>query len=276
MSVSQFAHAQRQERHANLIGAALLDVPTPALLVDAAALERNVARMGERFAALPSALRPHIKVHKCPEIARRQIAAGAIGVATATVREAVVMAEAGIDDVLVANQVVGSTKIAALFGVRADVRMTVAVDDPVNVAALSDAARKADRELGVLVELDIGQRRCGVRDGDSALRLAEQVADAPGLRLRGMQGYEGHCMLEPDHDVRARMAQEAIGGLVDAVDLPRAPRARSLHTAARRAAADKAPDCVTKSQGSGRHIRADGRPRGCRQRREHNQLRGDC
>lgn len=207
-----------RERHAKLIGEALLDLPTPALLVDAALLENNLVRMAEHFAGLPSALRPHIKVHKCPEIARRQIAAGAIGVAAATVREAVVMAAGGVDDVLIANQVVGSPMIDGLLGIREDARLTVAVDDTCNVAALSDAASKAHRELEVLIELDIGQRRCGVRDADSALQLAQQIANAPGLRLRGMQGYEGHCMLEPDHDTRARMAEEAIGHLICAVD----------------------------------------------------------
>jgi D-serine deaminase-like pyridoxal phosphate-dependent protein len=215
-------HEQSLRAHGEVLGGALVEVPTPALLVDATLLESNLARMADGFAALPTALRPHIKVHKCPQIAHRQIGAGAIGVATATAREAVVMAQAGIEDVLVANQVVGALKIAALLDVPRSTRMTVTVDDAVNVAALSAAATTAERELEVLVELDIGQQRCGVRDVASAVRLAEQVTAAPGLRLRGMQGYEGHCMLEPDHDERRRLAEAAIAELIEAVDALRA------------------------------------------------------
>ena len=206
-------------RYESAIGAAVDTVPTPALLVNLDALEANIARMAASFAELPAELRPHIKVHKCPEIARRQIEAGAVGVATATVREAVAMAEAGIEDVLVANQVVGAEKIAALLDLDEAIRVTVAVDDPGNIADLSAMAVAAGRQLEVLVELDIGQFRCGARDAVTALRLAEQAASSPGLRVRGMQGYEGHCMLEPDHDTRRAMASEAIAALLAAVDV---------------------------------------------------------
>ncbi len=200
------------------LGATLAHVPTPALLLGGDALDHNLATMDTQFASMPSGLRPHVKAHKCPEIARRQVAAGAVGVATATVWEAIAMAEAGIADVLVANQVVGAPKVESLLSISASTRITVAVDDAGNVADLSDAAVAARRELEILVELDIGQERCGVRTREAALRLAEQVSAAPGLRLRGMQGYEGHCMLEPDPDTRGRLARAAIAQLVDAVD----------------------------------------------------------
>jgi D-serine deaminase-like pyridoxal phosphate-dependent protein len=218
MTAAASSHDEALSRHEHVLGGALGGAVTPALVIDVAHLEANVARMAEAFTTMPAALRPHVKVHKCPQIAQRQIAAGAIGVATATVREAVVMAQSGIDDVLVANQVVGAARIAALLQAPADTRLTVAVDDPANVAALGEAACAAERELEVLVELDIGQRRCGVRDGAAALRLAEQVAATRGLRLRGLQGYEGHCMLEPDHDVRRRLAETAIAELITAAD----------------------------------------------------------
>jgi D-serine deaminase-like pyridoxal phosphate-dependent protein len=206
-------------RYETAIGAVLDAVTTPALLVDLEALESNIDRMARSFAEMPSELRPHIKVHKCPEIARRQVEAGAIGVATATVREAVAMAEAGIRDVLVANQVVGAEKIAALLELDEGVRVTVAVDSPANIADLSAMASARGRQLEILVELDIGQYRCGARDAATALHLGEQVAASPGLRVRGMQGYEGHCMLEPDQDTRREMATEAIAKLLDAVDV---------------------------------------------------------
>ncbi len=211
-------HERALSDYNSVVGATLEHVPTPALVIDLDLLGINLATMAHRFAQFPTQLRPHVKVHKCTEIARRQMAAGAVGVATATAHEAAAMAHAGIGDVLVANQVVGEAKIGTLLEAPADTRLTVVVDDPRNVAALSEAATAARRPLDVLIEIDIGQGRCGVRDRDQALELARQIEDLPGVELRGMQGYEGHCMLEPDRDLRAQEAEEAIAKLTDAVD----------------------------------------------------------
>lgn len=203
---------------AELIGRARSALPTPALVLDLAAAQRNIAAMAEQIAGLPVALRPHIKVHKCPALARMQIDAGAIGVATATAWEAVVMAQSGIEDVLVANQVVGADKVRALAHVARDHRITVAVDDARNVDALAEASRAAGAQIEVLIELDVGMGRCGVRSPELALRLAEHVAGRPELRLRGVQGYEGHCMLEPDLERRRALAHKAMDDLVACVD----------------------------------------------------------
>jgi D-serine deaminase-like pyridoxal phosphate-dependent protein len=98
-------------------------------------------------------------------------------------------------------------------------RLTIAVDDPRNVDQLSAGAIDAGVELELLIEIDVGMGRCGVRTKEQALALAEHAAGKPGLRLRGMQGYEGHCMLEPDQDIRFREARAANAKLVEAVDL---------------------------------------------------------
>lgn len=186
---------------------------TPALVVDLDVLKANIAYMAARLRDLPARLRPHIKVHKCAQVARLQIDAGAIGVATATAWEAVAMARAGMKDILVANQVVGRERIESLVAAAADARVTVAVDDVRNVAALGEAGRAAGVELGALVEVDVGMGRCGARSAEEAVALAKRVAGEKGLRFRGVQGYEGHCMLEPDRAVRIAKAQEAMAHL---------------------------------------------------------------
>src|SRR5206468_12804717 len=137
--------------------------------------------------------RPHAKSHKCAQIARMQVEAGAVGITAATVWEAVTLVRAGIEDVLIANEVVGEEKIRQLALAAQNARITVAVDDERHARALSAAAGAAGSEIGVLVDVDVGMDRCGVRNREEALRLAEQLSRLPGLRLRGVMGYEGHC-----------------------------------------------------------------------------------
>src|SRR6476469_8761194 len=128
------------------------------------------------------------------------------------------MAEAGIDDVLVANHDVHPDEVGVVAEPAREHLITVAVDDARNVDQLSLAAGEAGSELELLIEIDAGMGRCGVRTKEEALPLAEAIDAAPHLRLRGMQGYEGHCMLEPDRDVRLREAHKANAKLVEAVD----------------------------------------------------------
>jgi D-serine deaminase-like pyridoxal phosphate-dependent protein len=204
--------------YADQLGRPRNAVTTPALLLDLDVARRNIAIMAERFRELPASLRPHIKVHKSPELALLQCRAGAIGVACATVWEAQVMAEAGVEDVLIANQVVHPDKIGRLASLATEHRITVAVDDTRNVDALDHAAAAAGSTLEALIELDVGMGRCGLRTKEDAVVLAEQIAASGSLTLRGMQGYEGHCMLEPDRDVRLREAHAANEKLIEAVD----------------------------------------------------------
>jgi D-serine deaminase-like pyridoxal phosphate-dependent protein len=206
------------ERYRDQIGRGRDEVTTPALLLDLDVAKRNIATMADNFRGLPAELRPHIKVHKSPQLARLTIEAGAIGVACATAWEAAVMAEAGIEDVLVANEVIQPDKVRALAETARDRRITVAVDDVRNLEQLSRAAGEAGSELELLIEIDVGMGRCGVRDQGAALPLAERIGELPRLRFRGMQGYEGHCMLEPDREVRLREARRANEKLIAAVD----------------------------------------------------------
>jgi D-serine deaminase-like pyridoxal phosphate-dependent protein len=207
-----------QARYGDQIGRLRSDVSTPALLLDLDKAKRNIALMGAKFRELPANLRPHFKAHKSPQLARLQVEAGAIGVACATVWEAIVVAEAGIADVLIANQVVQPDKVRAAAELARSHRLTVAIDDVRNAEQLSRAAVEAGAELELLIEVDVGMGRCGVRSRDEALRVAERIAELPGLKLRGVQGYEGHCMLEPDADKRIADARTANRQAIDTFD----------------------------------------------------------
>lgn len=218
MSTVDSVREQVRERYRDQLGRPRHEVTTPALLLDLDVARRNIDTMARKFDDLPAKLRPHIKVHKSVELARMTIDAGAIGVACATAWEAVVMARGGIADVLIANQVVQRDKVAAVAELAREHRITVAVDDVRNVDQLAHAAAEAGSALELLIELDVGMGRCGVRRQEEALPIAERIADLPRLRLRGLQAYEGHCMLEPDRGRRIRAAGEANEKAVAAAD----------------------------------------------------------
>jgi D-serine deaminase-like pyridoxal phosphate-dependent protein len=194
-------------------------IDTPALLIDLEALDRNIARMAAFFQNLPCKLRPHVKTHKCPEIATRQLQAGAIGITCAKVGEAEVFVEAGIQDILIANQIVGPEKTRRLAALANKAKITVAVDHPRNVEELSSAAREASCQIGVLLEVDVGMGRCGVPPGEPALSLAKEVIGKEGLILRGLMSYEGHLVLRPDPEERRQAVLESMSLLLETVRL---------------------------------------------------------
>lgn len=205
-------------RDSGPLGRAWKEVTTPALLIDVDALNRNISAMASRFAEMSAQLRPHVKGHKSVEIARLQVQAGAAGVTAATAWEALVMARAGIGDVLIANEVVGLAKVAAVAAAARQSRITVAVDAVEQIVQLAAAAEAAGIEIGVVVEIDIGMRRCGVSSLVEALSLVDQIKARSGVVFRGIEGYEGHCMHVPDPDERAQRVSEALGLLVDVAD----------------------------------------------------------
>ena len=178
----------------------LTEIPTPALLIDAAALDRNIALMA---ATLPGArLRPHVKAHKCTSLAKRQAAAGHIAFTCATIRECEGMAAAGLGaDLLLANEVLDAGRLGAL--VDGGARVTLAVDSPETVEA---AAVGGVRE--VLVDVNVGLPRCGCAP-DQAGRIAD-LARAWGLAVRGVMGYEGHVVGLPDGAERAEKCRVAM------------------------------------------------------------------
>lgn len=193
-----------------------MDLDTPALLLDMDRFEQNVGTMARHFRARGVAWRPHAKAFKCPAIAHQLRRAGAIGVTVAKVSEAEVMAAGGIDDILIAHIVVGPAKTARLAALQRQADVKVTVDHSDHVAPLSLAARNAGVSIGVLVDVDLGMKRCGVSSPETALALARQIADAPGLRFEGLMGYEGHTLAIEDPTAKKAAVREALDHLLSA------------------------------------------------------------
>lgn len=192
------------------VGMALEQVDTPALLLDLEAFEGNLDRMAQSLEGTGLRLRPHAKSHKCPAIARIQMARGAVGVCCQKVSEAEILVAGGIGDVLISNQVVGAPKLARLAQLALRARVGVCADDPANVEDLSLAARAAGAELDVLVEVDVGASRCGVAPGEAALGLVRAIMQSDGLRFAGLQAYQGSAQhLRTPQERREAIAQAA-------------------------------------------------------------------
>ena len=172
-------------------GMPLADVDTPALLLDLDAFERNLDRLDQSLAAFKVRVRPHAKSHKCPEIALRQMAHGAVGVCCQKVSEAEAMVEGGVMNVMVSNEVVGAVKLARLAALGKRARVSVCVDDAQNIADLDAAARAAGATLDVLVEVNVGANRCGVNPGQPVVELANRITAAKNLRFAGLHAYQG-------------------------------------------------------------------------------------
>jgi len=184
---------------------------TPALVLDIDAAQRNIDHMASELKQMGAAtIRPHYKTHKSPDLARRQLQAGAGGLSMATVWEAAILAAAGMDDLFVVNTVAHPAKLRVLAGLAREHRVLVAVDEAANAAAVSAAAVTAGSTLGIMVEVDTGMDRCGTDNAADCLAVARQVMDLPGLRFEGITGYEGHCSMTPDHDLRHERQREAM------------------------------------------------------------------
>ncbi|MCG6207069.1 alanine racemase [Rhodopseudomonas sp. HC1] len=165
------------------------EIGTPALVIDMDRVERNIARVQALCDAAGVANRPHIKTHKSPYLAQMQIAAGAKGITCQKLGEAEVMADAGIDDILISYNLLGEEKMARLGALHERVRMTVAADNEVVISGLPAAAARAGRPLGVVVECDTGRQRAGVETPGEAIALARAIAASDGLVFKGFMLY---------------------------------------------------------------------------------------
>ena len=189
---------------------------TPALVLDIDAAQRNIDHMASELKQMGAAtIRPHYKTHKSPDLARRQLQAGAGGLSMATVWEAAILAAAGMDDLFVVNTVAHPAKLRVLAELAREHRVLVAVDEAENAASASAAAVTAGSMLGIMVEVDTGMDRCGTDSAADCLAVARQVMDLPGLRFEGITGYEGHCSMTPDHDLRHERQRAAMKFFTD-------------------------------------------------------------
>jgi 3-hydroxy-D-aspartate aldolase len=173
------------------VGAPFSEIDTPALIVDLDAFERNLDAMAAIVSKLGIRLRPHAKTHKSPLIAAQQIARGAVGVCCQKVAEAEILVAGGVTDVLITNEVVGARKLDRLASLARQARIGVCVDNSNVVEQMASAAERAGSQLEVLVEVDVGGRRCGVKPGPAAVTLAKQIARSNFLSFGGLQAYHG-------------------------------------------------------------------------------------
>ena len=182
------------------------DLETPAIVVDIDVMERNVSRMAEYCRSRNLRLRPHTKSHKVPELAKRQLAHGAQGITVAKIGEAEVMLDAGITDMLIAYPIIGAGKAEKLADVATRANVTVSLDSVEVAQAISAAAKKRDAQVRILVELDVGFRRCGVTTEDEVVDVARAVADLPGLEFMGLMFFPGHLQVPEDERAALRIS----------------------------------------------------------------------
>lgn len=193
------------------------DLETPAVIVDLDVLERNIDEMAGQARAAGVALRPHIKTHKTPAIAHRQLAAGAVGITCAKVGEAETMAAAGINDIFICYPIIGPQKTARLASLasRPGCRLSTIVDSAIGLAGLAAAFADAVTPLEVLIKVDTGLGRVGVAPGAATMALAAQVAATPGLRFGGVCAHEGTSYGFPNPAERSQQTQAAVARLVE-------------------------------------------------------------
>jgi D-serine deaminase-like pyridoxal phosphate-dependent protein len=165
------------------------DYGTPCAVIDMDKVERNIARIQAACGAAGVANRPHIKTHKSPLLAKMQIEAGAKGITCQKLGEAEIMADAGIDDILISYNLIGDEKMARLAGLQAKANMTVAADNSTVIAGLPRAAEISGRPLSVVVECDTGRKRAGVETPAEAIALARQIAASKRLTFAGFMLY---------------------------------------------------------------------------------------
>eukprot|EP00729_Bicosta_minor_P004451 gene4451-12760_t len=207
---------------ASMVGKHVTSLDTPALLLDMEALEYNIKAMAKGIVHDAGKLwRPHCKAIRSPEIAQMFIDAGACGVTCAKVSQAAALVDGGIRDILIANQVVGATKITNLVALARRATICVAIDSQQNLQQLSDAATKAGVTVAVVVDIDVGMKRCGIphQDKAAAIALCQEAVRLPSITWRGIMGYDGHAQEgTPESHAETKRVAGRLQSVVDAVE----------------------------------------------------------
>jgi len=197
------------------LGRPKAELDTPSLLLDLGRFEANMGRLSSAIAAGGKDWRPHSKGHKSPWVARRQMDFGAIGVTCAKVSEAEVMVDGGIPSILIAYSLATRVKLERAARLQARAEVMVCADDPYHVDLASAAGVDAGIDIPMVVDLNVGMDRTGVIPGPAALELARAIDRAPGVRLAGIMGYEGHTLTAWPNDEKRRQTVAAIDGLIE-------------------------------------------------------------
>lgn len=194
----------------SLVGSDKLQLDTPVLCLDLDAMQANISRMAGYMAQRGKQWRPHVKCHKTPAVAWKQVAAGAIGVTSAKVSEAEVFAAAGIRDILIANMIVGETKLERVAALTKSADPIVACDHYTQAEMLAEVCRRRGVTCRMIIEVDVGLHRVGIRPGTDALELAQGIDRLPSVELVGIMGYEGHLLTEPDPETKQKKIVDAM------------------------------------------------------------------
>ncbi len=191
------------------------ELPTPVLVADIIKLKENLSRMDGWMDGTSCKLRPHFKSHKCVELARRQeTMPNTSGITCAKTSEAEKLVEGGLTDIIIANQVIGKDKVTRIARLNRNVMVRVAVDSKIGIEQLAAASREEQIETGVLIEVDIGMDRGGVKSGRETLDLAKFIKGITGVRLDGLQAYEGHITMLENGEERKRLVKRDMQPLI--------------------------------------------------------------
>ena len=194
-------------------------VSTPALIIDYNLLKKNIEIMAKQARDDNVKLRPHVKTHKCPIIAKMQLEAGASGICVAKVGEAEIFAQNGFDDILIANEVVELNQIRRLVNLNKEILVRVCVDSEKNINDLNEIASQSDVKIEVLLELNVGMGRVGVDPGEPALNLAKLIQQKTHLELVGIQAYEGHLTPMMNLEQQKEQTEACMQQVIDTRDL---------------------------------------------------------
>lgn len=196
------------------------DLPTPCLVVDQAMFEQNLQRMADHSRTTGINLRPHVKIHKCVEIAKRQLALGAIGLTVATMAEAELMSGAGCKGVFWTRQPVGKNNtLRAIALAKKDPTFSVVVDDPVIASRLEEGAAAFDVKCNVAVDIFAGMARHGIEAGQPGLELAQKVSSSKHLKFAGLMGYAGGASHTHGWEQRRETSKQNVAGLLETAGL---------------------------------------------------------
>lgn len=220
--MSSLTTGARSAPGAELIGRSLAELDTPVALVELDVFEQNAATIRRLLAEQGRTWRPHVKAHKAPQLARLQLAHGAIGVTCAKVSEAEVMSAHGIADILVANEPGTPQKWQRVADLQRAGQVIACVDEETHVRWAGAAGESAGVIVPLFIEVDVGMRRAGVTSPAAAAELAELIATTPGVRLAGMMGYEGHLPRVWPWADKVAQCTAAMLTLIAAVDAVRA------------------------------------------------------
>lgn len=203
----------------NVIGNDKSELETPALLVDLNLMKENIEKMSSYFSGRRSTLRAHSKTHKCPYIAHKQISAGSNGVCVQKLGEAEVMVKSGVKDVLITNEVVEPRKLERLIALNNYADVKVAVDNLSIAKKMGEIARRQGVEQGILVEVDVRNKRCGRVPGKDTVDFVKDIVKVSGIDFRGLMGYEGPFLDVSDFNARKAGATKLLDKFAETVEM---------------------------------------------------------